>query len=342
MNSVFDTLFLPINQGMISLPETPEVIGFFGAQQHPAMQYLDQSIHVQQYFKPYAEHLEQADFLVSPLMEFEPNSFELIIIHVPQNTIEAQGLIAQAARFLKSNGVLICGAGNKSGGARIHKFLAKIGLKNIKDLSKHKSRVCWGEKDNLEDDLIESCIQTANIQISAQTKFTTQPGIFGWNKIDKGSEILASFFKNQLTGHVADFGCGYGYLSIQALKNCDKIRTLHACDADYRAVEACRQNCSPIETTADLNYQWVDLTSPTKLRNLDYVIMNPPFHAQKNTDISIGIKFIEQAHAALSKHGALWMVANAHLPYESTLKSLFFKVEKVFEGQGFKVFVATK
>ena len=87
---------------------------------------------------------------------------------------------------------------------------------------------------------------------------------------------------------------------------------------------------------------WADLNKPTTLKNLDFIIMNPPFHEGKSTDIGIGKAFIENAHTALKKHGELYMVANAHLPYEDTLKQTFFKLEKLFEGSGFKIYKATK
>ncbi len=36
------------------------------------------------------------------------------------------------------------------------------------------------------------------------------------------------------------------------------------------------------------------------------------------------------------------MVANAHLSYENLLHEVFFSVEKLHEGQGFKVFKAVR
>ena len=55
--------------------------------------------------------------------------------------------------------------------------------------------------------------------------FTTQPGIFGWDKIDQGSKLLINHISNDLYGHGADFGCGYGFLSDYLLKNNSKIKS---------------------------------------------------------------------------------------------------------------------
>ena len=58
--------------------------------------------------------------------------------------------------------------------------------------------------------------------------------------------------------------------------------------------------------------------------------------------VIIGQKFIETAASSLKKSGVLYMVANAHLPYEAHLQRYFASVEKTIEEQGFKVFKAIK
>ena len=88
---------------------------------------------------------------------------------------------------------------------------------------------------------------------------------------------------------------------------------------------------------------WDDLTAPDKLpKNLDFVIMNPPFHSGKGANSAIGIKFIESAHHALKRYGQLYLVANNHLPYERSLEQLFHKHEIIAQKNGFKVICAGK
>ena len=342
MNSVFDTLFLPINQGLISAVNTDDSVGIFNAQMHPMLNNFSKSVRVQQNFKPYADQLKGAGFSVEGMDNFEAKSLDIAFIHAPQNRMEAEALIAQVALFLKDGGSFICVAENKAGGNRLAKLLAKIGLSDVQNISKNKARVCFGVKNHLDMDFIQSCIKDGAMRHSSKIDHMTQPGIFGWDKVDVGSKILAGLFEKELTGRVADFGCGYGYLSVQALQSCDKIRTLYGFDADIRAVETCRLNCEEIDSTTVLHHEWVDLMRPAPVKNLDHIIMNPPFHAQKKADVSIGVAFIKNAHAALAKNGVLWMVANAHLPYEAALNDLFLNVEKPFEGKGFKVFMAQK
>ena len=88
---------------------------------------------------------------------------------------------------------------------------------------------------------------------------------------------------------------------------------------------------------------WLDLAKPSNvLKNVDYIVMNPPFHEGKSTDVSLGVSFIMRAYESLRKNGALWMVANKHLAYERVLKNNFRVVHKQYEGQGFTFYEAVK
>ena len=98
----------------------------------------------------------------------------------------------------------------------------------------------------------------------------------------------------------------------------------------------------PCDDEKKVEFLWADLTQLQSLTPLDFIIMNPPFHQNKESDVAIGKAFIETAHASLKPSGRLFIVANAHLPYEQILCGAFSDVEKLHEGQGFKVFVSVK
>ena len=71
----------------------------------------------------------------------------------------------------------------------------------------------------------------------------SQPGIFSWDRIDDGSALLARHLPDDLSGAVADFGCGWGYLSREVLARARWASTrLDLIDAEYRALEAARAN----------------------------------------------------------------------------------------------------
>jgi 16S rRNA (guanine1207-N2)-methyltransferase len=299
-------------------------------------------VNVQQYFKPYAAALEKAGFKPHPDLGAE-YAYDCALVLVPKKMLEARGVIAKAISVLKPGGSILCAAGNKSGGTRLKKMLQDFGITNIAEISKSHARAAWGVKNNIDQGAIDSAIHAARVQ-KISGDFYSVPGLFGWDKIDKGSEILTAHlpddFLIDFQGRGADFGCGYGYLARHALQKTTPDIHITCIDADWRAVEVCKKNLSEFENTS---YLWADLTAPVPgLKNLDWVIMNPPFHEGKKTQIGIGKSFIKTAAACLRPGGVLWMVGNAHLPYEEILKAEFATRQKIHEGMGFKVFRAVK
>lgn len=168
--------------------------------------------------------------------------------------------------------------------------------------------------------------------------YTVCAGIYGHDKIDQGSALLAKYFTPHLKSPVADFGCGYGYLSDKLLE-VHPSAELFAYDNDKRAVEACATNLDKRHEGRQFEAQWCDLRTPPTQR-FKTIIMNPPFHEGKAQDVGLGHAFIETAARSLKQNGTLLMVANRHLPYEQILKSCFKRLETLEDAKGFKVIKA--
>jgi 16S rRNA (guanine1207-N2)-methyltransferase len=155
---------------------------------------------------------------------------------------------------------------------------------------------------------------------------------------------LARYLPDHFAGKGGDFGCGSGYLSRAVLaRDVSELQELWCIDADARAVRVCGRNVEG--RGGGVKMLWEDLTQIESFsgpNDLDFIVMNPPFHEGKATDSMIGSAFIQRAAANLRPGGALYMVANAHLPYEAALRQAFSKVEKIFEEAGFKGYRAVK
>ncbi len=343
MSLAVDTLLYAIRNG--SFDTSNKDIAFINAQACQDLTVFNNSnITLQQHFKPYEKELSEAGFLVVPDIEDLLNnkkSYDLACVLLPKNMVEAQYLMAIATRFLRHNAILLCAAENKAGGLRIKKLMQNFGFEALQEEARNKARAVWGYCQKPNDGKINSAILAGRERKILDGKFISRPGLFGWDKIDKGSEIITRYIPADLKGRGADFGCGYGYLSRFLLSNCKKVEQLYCIDADYRAVELCRKNLEQFDCRKE--FLWRDLTkAQDDLCNLDFVIMNPPFHENKREDMSIGQDFIYVAHAALRQGGKLFMVANNHLPYEKILKNKFTRCHKLYEGHGFKVFCSVK
>jgi 16S rRNA (guanine1207-N2)-methyltransferase len=135
-----------------------------------------------------------------------------------------------------------------------------------------------------------------------------------------------------LAGRGADLGCGLGVLARHVLASADVVR-LDLVDSDHRAVAAAQRNVADPRA----HTHWADARIAPDLAELDFVVMNPPFHDFGAEDRELGEAFIRRASQILRPGGALWMVANRHLPYEAGLRQLFGEVELKEEEGGFKV-----
>lgn len=327
-------LYYPFEKGQLEKPSSDQKSLFLGAGYFSGIDEIDSAYFVQN-FKPAANDLSAHNISCVPEI-LDGASYDYVFCVIPKQKEEALYRIAQGVKSLKSGGLLVSAAANDAGAKRLEKWFEDAGLKP-QSLSKSKCRIVWAHNQNINEAAIDKYIKDGSKQqITLDEKiFTTKPGIFSWNKIDLGSRILMEHIPENLRGTGADFGCGYGYLSREILERSD-IKKLYAIDADYDALECARDNLKDFD---QVDYLWADLTEKQKqVLPLDWIVMNPPFHQGKETKIDAGQAFIKNAAGSLKKSGVLYMVANAHLPYENLLESLFSGVQKLYEGQGFKVF----
>ena len=166
--------------------------------------------------------------------------------------------------------------------------------------------------------------------------FVTAPGSFSADGIDPGSRALADTLPTKLGARVIDLGGGWGYLSSRALAR-DTIAHLDLVEADAAALDCARANI----TDPRAHLHWADATAWRPETPADTVIMNPPFHPGRAADPALGRAFIAAASAMLKPAGALWLVANRHLPYETTLAQHFKRVEEAAGDNRFKILHAS-
>jgi len=167
--------------------------------------------------------------------------------------------------------------------------------------------------------------------------FVTRAGVFSADGIDAGSQALARALPGSLSGHVADLGAGWGYLS-RAILERKGVKELHLVEAEHAALDCARLNV----TDARARFHWADATRWRPPAMLDAVVMNPPFHAARAADPGLGRAFIAAAAGMLKPSSKLWLVANRHLPYEAEVQARFGAVDELAGTGGFKLICAAK
>lgn len=167
--------------------------------------------------------------------------------------------------------------------------------------------------------------------------FYSQPGIFSEDGTDRGSALLAEALPARLGPRVADLGAGWGYLSSRILTR-EGVEELHLVEAEADALECARLNVTDDRAV----FHWADARSFAADQPFDTIVTNPPFHATRKAEPSLGAAFIAAAARLLSPQGELWLVANRHLPYEAALREAFTTVEEAGDDPAFKIFRAMR
>ena len=256
-----------------------------------------------------------------------------LVMVAPPGTVERRHALALGLRALAPGAPFTVLAPKDRGGSRLGDELADFGCR-FEETSKRHHRICAGLRPDRPEGLAEAIAAGAPRRIEALGLWS-QPGVFSWDRLDPGSALLIETLP-ALAGKGADFGCGIGVLSHAALASL-KVKSLTLIDVDRRAVEAATRNVDDPRASV----RWADLrTGPQGLVNLDFVVMNPPFHQGGIEDQGLGQGFVATAAKALRRGGALWLTANRHLSYEGVLKPLFGRVEVRAEARGFKIFEA--
>lgn len=262
-------------------------------------------------------------------------SLSEFIMLAPPGTIERRYAMAHGLRALAPGAGFTVLAPKDKGGSRIAKELKAFGC-TVEPMSRHHYKICSGTRPA---DLVglDEAIAEGAARFVEDTELWSQPGIFSWNRTDVGSAVLVEQLQ-PLAGRGADFGCGTGTLARAILKS-PNVASLALFDIDRRAVEAAKRNIDDPR----VSHHWADLRQTANIpKELDFVVMNPPFHDGGAEDRALGQTFIQRAAAALRKGGTLWLTANRHLPYELVLRENFSRVELRIEAKGFKIFEARK
>ncbi len=170
--------------------------------------------------------------------------------------------------------------------------------------------------------------QLREITKVSEHSLLSKPGVYGWKKIDQGSQQLIERLPYMLNSElpigfarVLDLGCGSGFLSLAA---CSQDTTITATDNNAAAIKATQATLDRADFKAD-----VCLTNAGEELAFEYdlILCNPPFHSGFGIDYDLTDRFSKNAARLLTAEGSACFVVNQHVPLKRIASSYFNSVE---------------
>lgn len=337
---VFDTLLMALDTEAVPLPADGPIL-VLNAEPGSWLSALPRDrVVCRTSQKPAYDALKAAGYAV-----LEPDSAEippamLTIVVPPRQRDYARALYARALMNAPEGGYVLASLPNTLGGKTAEKMLAEI-AGDAGSLSKHKCRAFWTMKHSalVNAELAQDWID-ADEPRQIEPSLWSRPGLFSWDRIDPGSELLADSVPEYIKGIGIDIGAGNGFLSREILTHCAGVERMDLIEADYRALFCQEQTMAAHGGRHTL--KWGDALKDMPRATYDFALMNPPFHTGRADNSELGRAFIRAAAATLKPSGTLWLVANRHLPYEGELSACFRSHEMLEDDDGYKIIKAEK
>lgn len=282
-------------------------------------------------------HSVFSDFDFSPWQARPPTR---ILYRLSKEKAVVHHIANQSRRLLAAGGELLIAGGKQEG---IKTFAKTVGalFGTPARLDKHGSQYLLtvtaspAPQENALDD--REYDRLREISTLHGKPLFSKPGMFGWDKVDAGSALLAQYLPDFLLGAedgatLLDLGCGYGYLSLAASSlGGFNITATDNCAA---ALLACEHN---FKAHGIAGHVVADDCAATVAGPFQIILCNPPFHQGFQQDRGLTEKFLASTRRLLAPGGRALFVVNAFVPLEQLARSRFRHVETVLHSGSFKL-----
>jgi 16S rRNA (guanine1207-N2)-methyltransferase len=281
-----------------------------------------------------------SDFDFSALAQ---HSFDAVLFRVSKERANSHYVINQAVQLLKPGAELWL-SGEKKDGVKTY---TKHACKRFGDSSNAaKHGICYLAPIKLQsadtsplDDKNYTQIRPIKTQHHSQTEYLSKPGIFGWDKTDRGSAFLIDHLPQFLNRYhtapksLLDLGCGYGYLSCEASQY--GFSHISGTDNNAAALIAAEKN---FQRLLHVDYQVIAADVGDQLdQRFETILCNPPFHQGFAMDDDLGVRFLQASKRLLATAGQALFVVNTFIPLEHKAKPHFAQVNVLANNGSFKL-----
>ncbi len=257
--------------------------------------------------------------LLNPLSTLEQNS-QWVLLRIPKSLDLLRLYFQQMSPALNASSRVICGFMTKYFSPQILDIAAEYFevVEQSRAWKKSRLLVLSQPKPYQERSMIRQIALDSNQ--SLQQYF----GVFSAHKIDWATQFLMEHLQlpDSEEFDLLDLACGNGILAY-AVRNQRPASRTHLLDDSFLAIASAKLNLGQHK----VNYYYNDNLEDLEDQSIDYVISNPPFHFEYETNIEVAIRLFGEVKRVLRKGGTFQLVANQHLNYKTHLVQLFSKVQ---------------
>lgn len=328
------TLLHPFVTEAVPMPREGERVIFLGAEGGGILpEGFAGEITAVQPFRPLFRTLREGAF-----PEAEGEGYDVALVLCGKHRGENENRVAEALERVRAGGMIVIAGGKEDGIQPLRNMLLKLGIE-LDYTPKYHGVAVWFARPENADAAVKALKKQP---VTVEDRFEAAPGMFSHDCIDPGSELLAGRLPTDFDGNAADFGAGWGYLSVMLAEKSPRVNRIDLFEADHHALEFAKKNLARNCPELNARFYWQDLGAEPPKEKYDLVIMNPPFHEAQAADPELGKTMIRTAAAALKNGGRLMLVANRGLPYEPVLASDFREHGETCRNTRFKVLWARK
>ena len=166
------------------------------------------------------------------------------------------------------------------------------------------------------------------------------PGVFSFNRLDEGTELLLEAIQFPDQSEILDVGCGFGIIGLYAASQAS-TSSVDLIDSNRLAVAAAVKNrhANQIQNARVLAS---DLLEGVHGKRYHLIVSNPPFHTGKEVNYAVSAALLRQAHRALLPEGQLVLVANRFIRYDYLLQEVFGNAQVCAQNNRYHVLSAVK
>ncbi|RWX76536.1 class I SAM-dependent methyltransferase [Neorhizobium lilium] len=328
------TLFHPFATEAVPMPGEGERVLFLGAEAgQPLPEGFAAEVTMVQPFRPLFRGLG-----TGAVPQAEGSDYDGALVLCGKHRGENENRVAEALERVRPGGMIVIAGGKEDGIQPVRTTLLKLGI-TLDYTPKYHGVAIWLARP---DDADAAVAALKKPPVVFEGRYEAAPGMFSHDRVDGGSELLAGRLPTDFDGNAADFGAGWGYLSIMLAEKSPRVNRIDLFEADWHALEFAKKNIARNCPDLEARFFWQDLGTEPAREKYDLVVMNPPFHESQAADPEIGKAMIRAAAAALRSGGRLMLVANRGLPYEPAIASEFRESGETCRNARFKVLWARK